>query len=260
LRLTLSIDGNSRPNTATSMSTLVFFFSFVAAIATAAELFVYEAGTASPKKQLLQDNFVVCPSTFSPNGISIECVTLKAAYAKFSVNGTMLRTERMSPYTIAGDVAAVATKWNPPAGIVAITCNDVTVTGSFNCAAMRKTPIATSPKLYVREAGEINPKSLMLNPGFKICPEAISPKTGGISVECVDPTASKAEFSVNGKVVRMETWPPYCINGDTDSKLRAWTPPSGNVTILCTTNLGSTSITGIFTCSGAVDKTQVMRK
>lgn len=227
------------------MALLFLFFSLLAAGAYTAELFVIEAGVTAPTKQLLQDNFAVCPSTFSPNGISIECVTLFKPYGKFSVNGAPETTERSSPYTIAGDMAGVANKWNPPAGMVNITCNDISLVGSFDCGAV--SPTETSPKLVMREAGEINLKSRVLDDGFSICPTTFSTK--GIAVECVDPTASLAKFTVNGMLKRTETWPPYSINGDTDSMLNAWNPPPGTVTILCTTNLGSTAITGTFACA-----------
>lgn len=107
----------------------------------------------------------------------------------------------------------------------------------------------------MRQAGIVAEKvSSPLSNGFTFCPSTFS--TTGITVECRGVEATFARMFVNGLFVRTENSAPYTIAGDTAGKSTAWNPPSGTVSISCTTDKGSTSATGKFECQNIPPSTR----
>ena len=104
-----------------------------------------------------------------------------------------------------------------------------------------------NPYFVVYEAGKIEPKrSEPLKHNFVFCPSSFAAK---ISLECVAPKANSASMYVNGVLTRKESVRPFIISGDNNGLANTWKTPEGEVSLRCTTSLGSsTSIKGKFSC------------
>ncbi|KAI0559704.1 hypothetical protein FGB62_139g26 [Gracilaria domingensis] len=144
------------------MSRLLFALSIgvLFALAHSQTLQIYQASVPGPiagwpAGPVLPADITLCqddlPSPFTvvcfpPEGVSVS-------YARFYLNREMVRTERVAPYVITGDVSGSgAFPWNNPPAVSEITCRlsggqNVTSTISFSCggSAPSMAPPATMP-------------------------------------------------------------------------------------------------------------------
>lgn len=118
-------------------------------------LAVIEAGLRSSKAQVLSNGFSVCPTDFSPRGISIRCQGLDIQPPViFKVNGRTVKREFFVPYTISGDFLGRSNPWNVLYGFVTLTCTTrkwgakVTVSGSFRCNLKKQLYYSNSSLIY----------------------------------------------------------------------------------------------------------------
>lgn len=250
----------------------IFRLSFLLALSfstvRSAQLQIVEAGKSGRKGPVLKDGFKVCArEIFNGNGISVECESETSNYVVFFVNEEQVRREGHKPYLIAGDANSEIHRWTPlPSGTVTIDCvgenesrthMDIErVTGTFECDNVMVVKNDSTPapstrnnhvQLIIREAGKVDGKSSSpLVQDFRFCVQNFT--TGGVSVECVAPSATGAAMTVNNQVVRNESVAPYMIAGDNAGNAFPWMPPLGMVTLGCSTNIGSISLTGQFKC------------
>lgn len=128
---------------------------FLLHVASGVNLAVIEAGLRSSKAQILTNGFSICPTHFSPRGISIRCQGPDVRPpVTFRVNGRRVKREWFAPYTINGDFLGRSNKWNVLYGFVTLTCTTkkrgakATVSGSFRCTPRKQlyhyTPSPTS--------------------------------------------------------------------------------------------------------------------
>lgn len=257
-----------------NLSVCILFALLAFTTVRCARLRVVEAGKSGRLGPYLEDGFKLCVHDFGGDrGISVECKSEEAKFVLFSLNGNQVRREEQKPFLIAGDSDGEVFEWKPPSGSVTIECvgkNDEhslpdvkRVSGTFDCGANAMKPEdsamekpSTTPtsvnkvEMVVREAEKMNGKaSAPLQSNFKFCPRDFA---SSISLECVAPSASKAEMIVNGEVVRNEGTPPFMIAGDQNGNAFPWVPPMGTVTVGCRTSTGSVSISGRFECDSVL--------
>lgn len=72
----------------------------------------------------------------------------------------------------------------------------------------------------------------------------------GFNVECVAPSASFAEFSVNGRHFRTEMVVPFFLAGNSEDMIYPWKDHPQMARVVCTTDSGTYSVSLTFGCGG----------
>jgi len=167
---------------------LPLFLAFIVlSLASAANLFVIQAGVRNPKAQLLSNGFTFCPDSFSNSGISVRCQGSDLSKpVSLYVNNAKVRIENFSPYTIAGDTAGSSAPWVkgfPAPGIsFSISCTSstsrtVSVTGKFQCST--RSPVNPQPQPQPQPQPEPQPQP---QPQIPNPPASTGPITGNFQL------------------------------------------------------------------------------